>query len=150
MDIKSKSERSRNMAAIKGKNTKPEIYMRKLLFHRGYRYSIAPKAIPGHPDIYLRRYNTAIFVNGCFWHHHPGCQYAYVPKSRVDFWKNKFEANIKRDLRVKEELEKSGIKQIVVWECTLKRMKRDPVYERNIIHQIEQSLACKQPLYLEL
>ena len=93
MDIKSPEERSKNMAAIHSKNTKPEIYFRKLLFARGYRYSLNSKNIPGHPDVYLRKYNTAIFVHGCFWHRHNGCKYAYMPKSREDFWAEKFETN---------------------------------------------------------
>ena len=85
-DIVSPEKRSQNMSAIRSKNTKPEVYLRKLLFAQGYRYRIADKSVPGHPDIFLRKYNTAIFVNGCFWHRHPDCKYAYTPKSRVEFW----------------------------------------------------------------
>lgn len=125
MDIKSPEERSRNMAAIRSKDTKPEIYFRKLLFAQGYRYSLNSSKVPGHPDIYLRKYNTAIFVHGCFWHRHSGCQYAYMPKSRVEFWQKKFEANIKRDDVVRMELQDKGIKCLIVWECTVKRMKRN-------------------------
>ncbi len=88
-DIVSPEKRSQNMSAIRSKNTKPEVYLRKLLFAQGYRYRIADKSVPGHPDIFLRKYNTAIFVNGCFWHRHPGCKYAYTPKSRVEFWQKK-------------------------------------------------------------
>ena len=90
-DIVSPEKRSQNMSAIRSKNTKPEVYLRKLLFAQGYRYRIADKSVPGHPDIFLRKYNTAIFVNGCFWHRHPGCKYAYTPKSRVEFWQKKFD-----------------------------------------------------------
>lgn len=125
MDIKSPEERSRNMAAIRSKDTKPEIYFRKLLFAKGYRYSLNSKKIPGHPDIYLRKYNTAIFVNGCFWHRHTGCQYAYMPKTRVEFWQKKFEANVKRDYVVRMELQDKGIKCLVVWECTVKKLMKD-------------------------
>lgn len=82
MDIVTSEQRSKNMSAIRSKNTKPEIYFRKFLFAEGYRYSLNSKNIPGHPDIYLRKYNTAIFINGCFWHRHEGCKYAYMPKSR--------------------------------------------------------------------
>lgn len=82
-DIVSPEKRSQNMSAIRSKNTKPEVYLRKLLFAQGYRYRIADKSVPGHPDIFLRKYNTAIFVNGCFWHRHPGCKYAYTPKRMV-------------------------------------------------------------------
>lgn len=96
-DIVSAEERSRNMAAIRNRDTKPEVYLRKLLFVRGYRYRIAAKSVPGHPDIFLRKYNTAIFVHGCFWHRHQGCKYAYTPKSRVEFWQKKFDDNVRRD-----------------------------------------------------
>ena len=89
-DIVSPERRSKNMSAIRSKDTKPEIYLRKLLFAEGYRYRIAEKSIPGHPDMFLRKYNTAIFVHGCFWHRHQGCKYAYMPKSRVEFWQKKF------------------------------------------------------------
>ena len=78
MDIKSPGERSKNMAPIRSRNTKPEIYYRRLLFAQGYRYSLNSKKVPGHPDIYLRKYISAIFVHGCFWHRHPNCQYAYM------------------------------------------------------------------------
>ena len=125
MDIKSPEERSRNMAAIRSKDTRPEIYFRKLLFAQGYRYSLNSKKIPGHPDIYLRKYNTAIFIHGCFWHRHSGCKYAYMPKSRVEFWQKKFEANVKRDYIVRMELQDKGIKCLIVWECTVKKMKKN-------------------------
>lgn len=122
MDIKSPEERSRNMAAIRSKNTKPEVYFRKLLFAQGYRYSLNSSKVPGHPDIYLRKYNTAIFIHGCFWHRHSDCQYAYMPKSRVEFWQKKFEANVKRDYVVRMELQDKGIKCLIVWECTVKKI----------------------------
>ncbi len=125
MDIKSPEARSRNMAAIRSKDTKPEIYFRKLLFAQGYRYSLNSRKVPGHPDIYLRKYNTAIFIHGCFWHRHSGCQYAYTPKSRVEFWQKKFEANIKRDDVVRMELQDKGIKCLIVWECTVKKLIKD-------------------------
>ena len=125
MDIKSREERSRNMAAIHSKDTKPEIYFRKLLFAQGYRYSLNSTKVPGHPDIYLRKYNTAVFVHGCFWHRHSGCQYAYMPKSRVEFWQKKFEANIKRDDAVRMKLLDKGVKCLIVWECTVKKLMKD-------------------------
>lgn len=133
MDIKSPEERSRNMAAIHSKNTKPEVWFRKQLFAKGYRYSLNTNKVPGHPDIYLRKYNTAIFVHGCFWHRHPGCKYAYMPKSRVAFWKKKFETNVKRDQEVQKELYNQGIKCLIIWECTIKKMKKDyDLYEKNM------------------
>lgn len=120
-DIKSPEERSQNMSAIKSKNTKPEIFLRKLLFANGYRYRIHSGTVPGHPDLWLKKYNTAIFVNGCFWHRHQGCKYAYTPKSRIDFWNGKFEQNIKRDQTVKMELFDKGIRCLIIWECSIER-----------------------------
>ena len=146
MDIKSPEERSRNMAAIRSKDTRPEIYFRKLLFAQGYRYSLNSKKIPGHPDIYLRKYNTAIFIHGCFWHRHSGCKYAYIPKSRVEFWQKKFEANIKRDYIVKMELQEKGIKCLIVWECTVKRMKRDQEDCDKYLKIVERFLESNQSL----
>ncbi|MDO5116342.1 MAG: very short patch repair endonuclease, partial [Synergistaceae bacterium] len=93
-DILSREQRSRNMAAITGRDTRPEIFFRKKLFARGFRYRKNVLNIFGHPDIYLAKYRTAIFVNGCFWHRHQGCVYSYMPKSRIDFWTAKFEANV--------------------------------------------------------
>ena len=124
-DIVSPEKRSQNMSAIRSKNTKPEVYLRKLLFAQGYRYRIADKSVPGHPDIFLRKYNTAVFVNGCFWHRHSGCKYAYMPKSRVDFWQKKFDDNVRRDAAVKAELLERGIKCLIVWECTIKQMMKN-------------------------
>ena len=136
-DILSPEERSRNMAAIRSRDTKPEVYLRKLLFDKGYRYRIADKNIPGHPDIFLRKYNTAIFVHGCFWHRHPGCKYAYTPKSRVEFWRQKFDDNVRRDAVVAEELKRLGIKRIIIWECTIKEMQKDSSLEKSVLSQIE-------------
>ena len=144
MDIKSPEERSKNMAAIHSKNTKPEIYLRKLLFARGYRYGVNSKSVPGHPDIYMRKYNTAIFVHGCFWHRHEGCKYAYMPKSRVEFWQKKFDANIKRDEYVRKELASKKIKVSIVWECTIKRMKKDKKTEEEVISLIEKFLLSSE------
>ena len=135
-DTLTPEERSRNMAAIKSQDTKPEVYLRKLLFGRGYRYRIADKNISGHPDIFLRKYNTAIFVHGCFWHRHSECKYTYTPKSRVEFWQKKFDDNVRRDAVVAEELQKQGIKQLIVWECTINRMKKDAEFEADILSQI--------------
>lgn len=135
-DIVSPEKRSQNMSAIRSKNTKPEMYLRKLLFAQGYRYRIADKSVPGHPDIFLRKYNTAIFVNGCFWHRHPGCKYAYTPKSRVEFWQKKFDDNVRRDSAVKAELLEHGIKLLTVWECAIRRMQRDKIEEERALAKI--------------
>lgn len=149
MDIKSPEERSRNMAAIRSKNTKPEVYFRKLLFTQGYRYRLNSKKVPGHPDIYLRKYNTAIFIHGCFWHRHPDCQYAYMPKSRVEFWQKKFEANIKRDYVVRTELQDSGVKYLLVWECTVRQMEKSHEICNRYLQTVETFLK-DDDLFLEL
>lgn len=134
-DIVSPERRSENMSAIRSKDTKPEIYLRKLLFAEGYRYRIAEKSIPGHPDIFLRKYNTAIFVHGCFWHRHQGCKYAYTPKSRVEFWQKKFDDNVRRDAIVTTALQENKIKCLVVWECTIKQMMKRQEFEQQIIEK---------------
>lgn len=136
MDVKSKEARSQNMSAIRSKDTKPEIYLRKLLFAEGYRYRIAEKSVPGHPDIFLRKYNTAIFVHGCFWHRHQGCKYAYFPKSRIEFWQKKFDDNVRRDAVVREALQENKIKCLIVWECTIKQMMKDKQFEEQKLTDI--------------
>lgn len=148
-DVVSKEQRSKNMAAIKGKDTKPEIYFRKLLFAKGYRYRNNSSTLPGHPDIYLKKYNTVIFVNGCFWHRHNGCKYAYKPKSNIEFWQKKFESNRLRDKKECSQLKQMGIKCLVVWECTIKRMKRSEEFRQKIIDATIHFLSDKK-MYLEL
>lgn len=139
-DIVSREKRHENMAAIRSKDTSPEVYLRKLLFSRGYRYRKNDSRITGHPDIYLPKYKVAIFVNGCFWHRHPGCRYAYMPKSRVDFWVKKFETNVQRDQIVYKKLEENRIRALIIWECCIKRMKKDSDYESCILHEMESFL----------
>ena len=142
MDIKSPEERSRNMAAIRSKDTKPEIYFRKLLFAQGYRYSLNSKKIPGHPDIYLRKYNTAIFIHGCFWHRHPGCKYATTPKTRIEFWNKKFQQNITRDTIVYYNLQQLGWRIFIVWECELKNKNNKTIQQLiNILKELDNSDA---------
>lgn len=148
-DIVSPERRSRNMSAIHSKDTKPEIYLRKLLFSEGYRYRIAEKSIPGHPDIFLRKYNTAVFVHGCFWHRHQGCKYAYTPKSRVEFWQKKFDDNVRRDTVVRNELQANRIKSLVVWECTIKQMMKRDDTERQVIQRCIEFLHSEDT-FIEL
>ena len=148
-DIKSPEQRSQNMAKIRSKDTKPEEYIRKLLFSQGYRYRKNANNIPGHPDAWLAKYNVALFVHGCFWHRHPGCKYAYTPKSRVEFWNRKFENNIARDKVVEEQLKVQGIRSLVIWECTVRKMIRNTTEKENIIAEINNFLhSCKTNLEL--
>ena len=112
-------QRSRNMSAIKSKNTKPEIKVRKVLHSMGYRFRLHSKNLPGSPDIVLPKYKTVIFVHGCFWHRHQNCKYASTPKTRQEFWNKKFNENINRDKINQENLSSKGWKIIVVWECEI-------------------------------
>ena len=143
-DIKSPEERSRNMAKIRSRDTKPEDYVRKLLFGQGYRYRKNVSGIPGHPDAWLPKYNTALFVHGCFWHRHTGCRYAYTPKSRVDFWTDKFRKNIARDAAVREQLAAGRIRVLVIWECTVNRMMRSEAEKQKVLDNIARFLASKE------
>lgn len=138
-DIKSPEERSKNMAAIKSKDTKPEEYVRKKLFADGFRYRKNDKRYPGKPDIVLPKYNTIVFVHGCFWHQHVGCKESHIPKSRSDYWASKLKRNVERDIVQQELLQKSGWHVIVVWECELstkeKRDSRINLLEEEIMKQ---------------
>lgn len=129
-DIKTAEERSINMSKIRSKDTNPEVWVRKKLFAKGYRFRKNVNSLPGHPDIWLAKYNTVVFIHGCFWHRHKGCKYAYTPKSRIEFWNEKFEKNVRRDVTVMEQLESMNIKTIVIWECTIKKMqKSDEIFD---------------------
>lgn len=118
-DKLSRSHRSWNMSRIQGRNTGPEIRLRSLLHRAGFRFRLHVRDLPGRPDIVLPRYRTAIFVHGCFWHRHPGCRNSTMPSTRRDFWKKKFEENVKRDDRNRNALEDAGWSVAVVWECEL-------------------------------
>ena len=119
MDKMSEEQRHRCMASIRGRDTKPELIVRRYLFGRGFRYRLNHPRLPGHPDIVLRKYRTVIFVNGCFWHGHKGCRYFTVPKSNTDFWSAKISRNAERDRSVQEQLAAMGWHCVTVWECQL-------------------------------
>lgn len=133
-------QRSRNMQHVRGKDTKPEVYIRRLLFSDGYRYRIHSNKIPGHPDIWMKKYNTAIFVHGCFWHRHEGCKYASIPSSNSEFWNVKFAKNIARDREVVKILSEKNIRCLVIWECTIKEMYKSQEKEKSVIAKIERFL----------
>ncbi len=126
-DVHSSEIRSYNMSRIKGKNTKPEILVRKFLFANGFRYRLHVKSLPGKPDIVLPKYKTVIFVNGCFWHGHQGCRYFVLPKTRTEWWLQKISDTQNRDKLAKQELENLGWKVIVIWECKLKSKKLETI-----------------------
>jgi len=119
VDRISAEHRSWNMSRIRGKNTKPEIVLRSLMHRAGFRFRLHDKMLPGKPDVVLPKYDTAIFVNGCYWHRHQGCPKATTPKTNTAFWKKKFEATVTRDARNRSELKESGWRVITIWECEL-------------------------------
>ena len=118
-DTLSQSQRSYNMSRIRGKNTKPEIQVRKWLHARGFRFRLQDRRLPGKPDIVLPKYGVAIMVNGCFWHGHKGCRYATKPKTNTEFWEAKIAGNKHRDEVTTAHLEALGWTVITVWECEL-------------------------------
>lgn len=108
------------MQQIKGKNTKPELLVRKYLHAQGFRYKLHDKKLPGKPDLVLPKYKTIIFIHGCFWHGHTNCKYFTIPKTRTQWWTEKIEKNIANDVKATKALKKGGWKIITVWECKLK------------------------------
>ena len=121
VDTLTKEKRSWNMSRIKGKDTNPEIQLRSMLHKEGFRFRIHDNNLLGKPDIVLPRYRSVVFVNGCFWHRHKGCKFAYIPKSRLSFWKDKFEKTLARDKETVEGLVNDGWRVFTVWECELNR-----------------------------
>ena len=119
MDGLTAEQRSKIMASIHSKNTKPEMMVRRYLFACGFRYRVNYRRLPGTPDIVLRKYRTCIFVNGCFWHGHEGCDKYRLPKTNVEFWRHKIERNKQRDIEVQHKLAKMGWHVMTVWECQL-------------------------------
>ena len=105
------------MSRIRCQDTKPELAFRSMLHRMGFRFSLRRRDLPGKPDIVLVKYRMAVFVHGCFWHRHPNCRFAYMPKSRVAFWTHKFVANVRRDRVVARQLAALGWRRLVVWEC---------------------------------
>ena len=132
-DVHSKDTRSYNMSRIHGKDTKPEIQVRKYLFSKGFRFRKNDKRYPGKPDIVLPKYKTVIFINGCFWHKHDGCKYFVWPKSNVDFWKNKIESNVARDNSNYALLTKMGWNVIILWECELKKDRIEETMDKTVL-----------------
>lgn len=121
-DTLTPSARSERMGRVRGRDTKPEMVVRRLIHGMGYRYRLQARDLPGRPDIVLRKHKKAIFVHGCFWHRHPdpSCKLARLPKTRLDFWLPKLEGNRKRDIANVERLEAMGWQVLLVWECELR------------------------------
>lgn len=124
VDTLTQPHRSWNMSRIRGKDTAPELEVRSLLHGAGYRYRLHARDLPGRPDIVVRTRKLAIFVHGCFWHQHPGCANARMPKSRTDFWQAKLSGNTERDKRNLSALRRAGWRVMIIWECQLRRPSR--------------------------
>ncbi|QDT23522.1 very short patch repair endonuclease [Gimesia chilikensis] len=129
MDTVDRNTRSKIMKSVPQKNTKPEMRLRKALHRMGFRYRLHDKRLPGSPDLVFPKHKAIIFVHGCFWHRH-GCKQTTTPKSRKEFWKAKFKANIQRDKKNILELENAGWRVIVVWECELKNSDQNDLFEK--------------------
>lgn len=125
-DVVSPEKRSRMMSGIKGKNTKPELVIRKGLFKKGFRYRLHRKDIPGKPDLVLTKYNAVIFVNGCFWHQHD-CHLFKWPKQNRDFWEEKLNKNLERDIRNHDKVAQMGWRICTIWECAVKGRTTDQI-----------------------
>lgn len=124
MDNHSPEQRSYNMSKVKGKDTLPELTVRKWLWANGYRYRLHKKSLPGKPDIVLLKYKAVIFVHGCYWHRH-GCKYSSTPATREEFWNTKFEKNVRRDIDNIDRLNDMGWRVLVLWGCEIKKWNSD-------------------------
>ena len=129
--------RSAQMAKIKSTNTKPEVAVRKIIHGMGYRFRINYKKMPGSPDLVMPKYKLAIFVHGCFWHRHKGCRKTRMPKTNVEFWREKFESNIKRDRLVQNQIRKLGWGVLIIWECEIVGVEK---LQRKILRKIVKSI----------
>lgn len=130
------------MSRVGSKNTKPELLVRSVLHRMGYRFRLHRKDLPGSPDIVLPKHRTAVFVNGCFWHQHPGCRRATVPKNNSDYWRRKLERNVERDWAARARLEEMGWKAVTLWECEISR---EEYVLRALVHEAlnsEKSPRC--------
>ncbi|MDM1544917.1 DNA mismatch endonuclease Vsr [Ignatzschineria indica] len=135
-DVHSKEVRSFNMSQVKGKDTTPELLVRRFLFAKGLRYRLYDKKLPGKPDIVLPKYKTVILIHGCFWHGHENCKYATLPKTREEFWLEKIEGNKKRDKENIEKLKNKDWNVLVVYGCELKKNNKDQTLQ-NILRNIQ-------------
>lgn len=137
-DVVNQTVRSRMMASIRSRDTKPELQVRHFLHRRGFRYRLVQKDLPGKPDVVLPKWNAVVFVHGCFWHGHAGCPNATVPATRTDFWVSKIAANSVRDIRAADALQSLGWRVFVVWECSL-RKEPEPTLRR-----LERAIRSEQ------
>jgi len=120
-DVFSKEKRSEIMSVIKSTNTKPELFVRKLIHSMGYRFRLHDSKLPGKPDLVFKKYKKVIFIHGCFWHGHRKCKRSYLPNSNKEFWKNKITKNKKRDIRNYKLLSKLGWEYLIIWQCDIRK-----------------------------
>lgn len=137
-DVVSPEVRSRMMSGIRGKDTKPELVLRHALHRDGFRYRLHVKDLPGRPDLVFPRFKAVVFINGCFWHGHQGCKYFKVPSTRTEFWVQKINGNRVRDQVRRDQLEHSGWRTAIVWECAMRHQESDAVV------QVERWLSSQQ------
>lgn len=144
-DFLSPSERSKRMSLIRGRDTKPELALRRVLHKLGLRYRLHVTSLPGSPDLVFKKYKAVVFVHGCFWHRHSGCKIANTPSSNTEFWLEKFRKNQERDERVKMALESLGWTVFVVWECSLSSRKKSQVTGEDLAGEITNRGGVDQP-----
>lgn len=145
VDLMTQEQRSRCMAAIRSRDTKPEMVVRRFLFSKGLRYRVNDHKLPGSPDIVLKKYKTVIFIDGCFWHGHDGCKYYQLPKTNVDFWRHKITMNIARDYSNNVDLKLAGWHVIRIWECEIKtKTKRKNTLEALYFNIISKTTEYNQ------
>ena len=148
-DVLTPTQRHRCMSHIRSKATKPEITVRKWLWAHGYRYRLNVKSVPGKPDIVMRRYRTAIFVNGCFWHGHEGCKQFVLPKTNTPFWQAKIDRNREQDRQNYQLLLDAGWQVIVIWACNLTKEKTEPTMQQVAVTLNRNLLAlAKKSIYI--
>lgn len=146
-DFMTPEQRYKCMSSIKGKNTKPEMIVRRYLHAHGFRYGLHNKKLPGKPDIVLRKYKTVIFVHGCFWHGHDGCKFNRIPKSNTEYWAPKIKGNKERDIINQSLLFQKGWNVITIWECDLiNKDKREDTLSKLII-SLKKILLSSQKYY---
>jgi len=138
VDTRTKEQRSQIMAAVHSKNTSIELLVRKYLWSHGIRYRLHPASLPGKPDIVIPRHKIVIFVHGCFWHGHEGCSLGRLPKTRVEYWREKIEKNKIRDRLVEEILEVEGWRYLIIWHCQLRTRKAAEIYLPDLLKKIKK------------
>jgi DNA mismatch endonuclease (patch repair protein) len=139
-DTLTKKQRSEAMSKIRSRDTKPEWILRCGLHRLGFRYRIKNSQLPGQPDLIFPKFRAAVFVHGCYWHRHPGCKDASIPKTNVNFWTRKFAENVERDRRMKQKLENRGWRIMVVWECELSRQTVETI--QRVAYWLRQGVGC--------